>query len=419
MKYSIPLIVVVSLFCFISAATCDPALIMAVVDGTGKLLGEASDAFSGIRKDKDGNIVGVSDPILPEATRILGRISDVASGSVAISSRKEYTNRIDSHGNRILNDKEKEQMEKIRKELEERRQKNYQEVNFGEFPNEIINESDYSIIIENYAGGFYLSGRSVVTLINNNEHRPASMYDFTYDDSKIDFDVVDWRTLCFYDIRERFSEEEADILFINATDYPITIQDNDFSTILEPRINNHVFGIKNQSSILLLPNDEPERKGWDYNFKYDNEKVTWAKVNDRDVRFIESVTDNETNKNEYIEKNNHIDVSIDQSQPIESIVMPQITSEKNQFPLPLINNFRKGMYYVQIGSYANVNTVYAEIAKIDNSLPVAVMRTTVKINGVNKEVHRILIGPLDYEKSLLLLRRFRVNYRDAFVWQGR
>jgi len=103
----------------------------------------------------------------------------------------------------------------------------------------------------------------------------------------------------------------------------------------------------------------------------------------------------------------------------EPVIIPDIVPQQSHDPLPLISNFRKGMYYVQIGSYANVNTVYAEIAKIDNSLPVAVMRTTVRINGVNKEVHRVLIGPLDYRRSHLLLRQFRVNYRDAFVWQGR
>jgi hypothetical protein len=85
----------------------------------------------------------------------------------------------------------------------------------------------------------------------------------------------------------------------------------------------------------------------------------------------------------------------------------------------LINNFQAGRYYLQIGSYTNVHAVYSEIAKIDGNLPVAVMLATVIINGVETNVHRILIGPLNYEGSFILLRQLSVNYPDAFVRYGR
>ena len=84
----------------------------------------------------------------------------------------------------------------------------------------------------------------------------------------------------------------------------------------------------------------------------------------------------------------------------------------------LIGNFQAGKYYIQIGSYANVNTAYSEIAKIDSNLPVAVMLATVIINGVETNVHRVLIGPLNYEDSVSFFSLFRVKYIDAFVWYG-
>ena len=84
----------------------------------------------------------------------------------------------------------------------------------------------------------------------------------------------------------------------------------------------------------------------------------------------------------------------------------------------IINNFQAGMYYIQIGSYANVHTVYSEIEKIDRNLPVAVMPATVIIDGVKKNVHRIFIGPLNYADSVSLLQMFKIKYNDVFVWYG-
>jgi hypothetical protein len=94
-----------------------------------------------------------------------------------------------------------------------------------------------------------------------------------------------------------------------------------------------------------------------------------------------------------------------------------LTATSDRFQL--ITNFQAGRYYLQIGSYANEHAVYSEIAKIDCNLPVAVMLATVIINGVETNVHRILIGPLNYAESVSLLPLFRAKYNDAFVWYGR
>ena len=94
---------------------------------------------------------------------------------------------------------------------------------------------------------------------------------------------------------------------------------------------------------------------------------------------------------------------------------PLIAPERFQ----LINSFQAGKYYLQIGSYTNVYTVYFEIAKIDSNLPVAVMPATVIINGAERNVYRILIGPLNYAEVVSTLQLFRVKYNDAFVWYGR
>jgi len=86
--------------------------------------------------------------------------------------------------------------------------------------------------------------------------------------------------------------------------------------------------------------------------------------------------------------------------------------------IPQINNFQPGKYYIQIGSYTNMNTVYSEIAKINCNFPVAVMKANVIIKGKDTLVHRILIGPMNYNESQDLLRQFKNNYCDAFIRSG-
>jgi len=93
--------------------------------------------------------------------------------------------------------------------------------------------------------------------------------------------------------------------------------------------------------------------------------------------------------------------------------------QETKAPLPLINNFQAGKYYIQIGAYTNVNTVYSEIAKINYNFPVAVMKANVIIKGKNTLVHRILIGPLNRNESRHLLRQIKASYCDAFIWSGK
>jgi septal ring factor EnvC (AmiA/AmiB activator) len=86
---------------------------------------------------------------------------------------------------------------------------------------------------------------------------------------------------------------------------------------------------------------------------------------------------------------------------------------------PIIDRFEIGKYYVQLASYRNPESVKAEIAKIGNRLPVAIMKSNVDIRGEKILVHRILIGPVDYNQSRDILKNFKSTYNDAFIWLGR
>ena len=77
------------------------------------------------------------------------------------------------------------------------------------------------------------------------------------------------------------------------------------------------------------------------------------------------------------------------------------------------------MYYVQIGAYSNAATANSEIETVDNSLPRAIMRVTVNIRGIDTNVTRVLIGPLNNAQSISVLQIYRTNYSDAFVHYGR
>ena len=107
---------------------------------------------------------------------------------------------------------------------------------------------------------------------------------------------------------------------------------------------------------------------------------------------------------------------------VSSSIQPHYTPpEYPQQPcnILLISYFQAGMYYVQIGAYSNIQTAYSEIDKIGNNLPVAIMQATVRINNITRNVNRVLIGPLNYSDSVLILQQYRLIYRDAFVWSGR
>jgi len=80
------------------------------------------------------------------------------------------------------------------------------------------------------------------------------------------------------------------------------------------------------------------------------------------------------------------------------------------------NNIQPRKYYIQIGSYTNMNTAYSEIANINCNFPVAVMKANVIIKGKNTLVHRVLIGPLNHNESQNLFKQIKASYFDAFIW---
>ena len=93
---------------------------------------------------------------------------------------------------------------------------------------------------------------------------------------------------------------------------------------------------------------------------------------------------------------------------------PQETKTRMQ----IINYFQPGKYYIQIGSYTNMNKAYSEIANINCNFPVAVMKANVIIRGKNTLVHRVLIGPLNHNESQNLFQQIKASYCDAFIWYG-
>jgi len=80
----------------------------------------------------------------------------------------------------------------------------------------------------------------------------------------------------------------------------------------------------------------------------------------------------------------------------------------------LIQSFERGMYYVQIGAYKTTQTVQSEIHKVDNNLPVAIM----KIGSAEEPIYRVLIGPLNLGEGGAVLQRYKATYKDAFIRIG-
>jgi hypothetical protein len=227
--------------------------------------------------------------------------------------------------------------------------------------------------------------------------------------------------------------------FYNYSSYPITIIYPDGQFVLFP----------NNSKAFY--NEDPDRR-WDdfqfsFSYRYDENLVSIERGGDEwSVTFYDKITDDILIEKEeyaihydsdyYMDDNlstvdNELTYMVhdeDQRYPETGNVLPDFIEptenqgtipREPQYPLPMISNFQIGKYYLQIGSYANINNVYNEIASINQSLPIAVMRTNVIINGIERNVYRVLIGPLNYSESRTLLQQFRVKYRDAFVWTGR
>jgi len=161
--------------------------------------------------------------------------------------------------------------------------------------------------------------------------------------------------------------------------------------------------------------DEFEEDSFDNDDINETESKTVKNIN-HTLRNDRDMSNNVSLNNEYkLEENvNSLNNNPDLIETIQRNIPREIIT-----PLPLINNFQAGRYYIQIGSYTNVNTVYSEIAKVGIGFPVAVMKTNVIIKGKDTLVHRVLIGPLNYSESQNLLHKFKTIYNDAFVWYGR
>jgi hypothetical protein len=341
-----------------SCATMEPEVLEAIIQGAGKLFGFGAKVASRIIEDKS-----------PGAAKAFDTLSDIAYGATG----QNYEDHMRQH----YNLKEGDPLPKHLRTFE---------YSWDDFPITFINGTNTPIFISGpgITKGMELSPGRIsydgtiepreLILENRNPYRETRDYELIYDKNTIDIEEMTdddgyKRTIIFTlkENEEDYFDDDDD----HYEDYFYVENKNENNFEIE----NNLIADNNNNQVLPGINEKNSGKSTD--------------VLIDDYSFIEPT-----------EKNN-------------------IVQQETRTSLPLINNFQVGMYYVQIGSYANVNAAYSEIAKIDNSLPVAVMRTTVRINGVNKEVHRILIGPLDYRRSHLLLRQFRVNYRDAFVWQGR
>ena len=101
--------------------------------------------------------------------------------------------------------------------------------------------------------------------------------------------------------------------------------------------------------------------------------------------------------------------------PFEETMPANEMNSLSPFPAPMINALETGMYYIQIAAFSKEETVRSEISKLDSALPLAIMNA----GNEEKPVYRILIGPVNLGESGALLRRFKTNYSDAFVWQGK
>jgi hypothetical protein len=113
------------------------------------------------------------------------------------------------------------------------------------------------------------------------------------------------------------------------------------------------------------------------------------------------------------------------TEPSAVAVIPAIPEQKPPPPVAantttpsfyklLIDNFKRGSYYVQIGAYRTNQTVESEILKVDKNLPVAVMR----IESDKGPIYRVLIGPLSLGESEAVLQRYKAIYKDAFLRIG-
>ena len=113
---------------------------------------------------------------------------------------------------------------------------------------------------------------------------------------------------------------------------------------------------------------------------------------------------------------NTIPPTVNTPAPNTDLPAAQSSAIKRYSPsgVPLITSLEKGKYYLQLGSFRKAETAEAEILKIGDNLPLAIM--SAEVNG--SSVYRVLIGPVGLGECGALRDRYKSIYSDAFVRQG-
>ena len=239
----------------------------------------------------------------------------------------------------------------------------------------------------------------------------------------------------FVNETENKTEENKDLTLRNEGNVSNNVpSNNEYEIDTKPEVEKdsplHNNG-NNSSNVFLVnknKNDSKTERNINITIYNNGGKSSNISLNNKNIN------DNKTEKNITITIHNDVDISSFTSlnnrnklgENVNSLNNSSISinppqgniPKENNTPLPLINNFQVGRYYIQIGSYANVNTVNSEIAKIGAGFPVAVMKTNVVVNGKETLIYRILIGPLTYNELQNLFYKFNTVYNNAVIWFG-
>ena len=105
--------------------------------------------------------------------------------------------------------------------------------------------------------------------------------------------------------------------------------------------------------------------------------------------------------------------------PVSSQTLPSLVPEPAPGSIQIISSLQTGKHYIQTAAYASRDTALSEASKLNRNFPAVIMQTTSRINGADKTIYRILVGPLNNTESASYLQQLRQSYRDAFVWIGR
>lgn len=104
--------------------------------------------------------------------------------------------------------------------------------------------------------------------------------------------------------------------------------------------------------------------------------------------------------------------SIAATNPVEQIRIPEQGTVV--FSAPFIEKLESDKYYLQLGAFTKAELVEPAISKLDKNYPVYIQRS----QSGNRQVYRILVGPVNLGESAALLQRFkRSGYQDAFIRQ--